>query len=69
MTAPGEDVGALDGTVRARVGRETFTGRILGRGFDGGPVVYLEDTRGRTRAVRPERPRHDLDADAGGSST
>jgi hypothetical protein len=67
MIAAGED-GEL-GTVRATVDTRTFTGRILGRGFDGEPVIYLEDARGRTRAVRPERPRHDLDADAGGSST
>jgi len=45
----------------ARIGGELFAGEIVERGFDGEPVVYIRDHRDRTRAVRPQRPRHELD--------
>ena len=47
-------------TIAARIGTETFEGEFLERGFDGEPVVYVRDVRGRERAVRPERPRHTI---------
>jgi len=46
--------------VTARIGKFVFTGRVVERGYDSEPVVYLRDSRGRERAVRPRRSRHTL---------
>jgi len=49
--------------LRAQIGREEVVGEVIETGFDGEPVVYLRDRRDRTRAVRPQRPRHELDGE------
>lgn len=56
-----------DNRVRAEVGSATFTGRVLGSGYDGEPVVYIEDTAGRERAVRFQRETHAVEP-AGGET-
>lgn len=64
MTAIPDDLGTTD-RVRARVGGREFSGRIVESGYDGEPVVYLRDRRGRERAVRPRRDRHHIERGTG----
>lgn len=49
-----------DDRVRATVGSRSFTGTVIGGGYDGEPVVYVRDTVGHERAVRPQRDRYDI---------
>lgn len=44
-----------DDQLRAQIGREKVVGEVIERGFDGELVLYVEDQRGETRVVRPER--------------
>jgi hypothetical protein len=46
--------------VQAAIGPRTFTGRVLEAGYDGEPVVYIEDTAGHERVVRVRRETHDV---------
>lgn len=53
---------------RARIKGEVIDGEVIDRGFDGEPVVYVEDRDGQTRVIRPERPRHQIDAEPEGQA-
>lgn len=64
--APSSAVSA-DSRVRAEIGSATFCGRVIGTGYDGEPVVYVEDTAGHERAVRFQRETHDVRATEEGS--
>lgn len=44
--------------VRAEIGPRSFTGRVLEAGYDGEPVIYVEDHAGHERAVRFQRETH-----------
>jgi hypothetical protein len=49
-----------DMRVRAEIGPRTFTGRVLEAGYDGEPVIYVEDRAGHERAIRFRRESHDV---------